>query len=310
MLAGVFLAFPAAADMPLAQALSSPGAAAPASSGRPIPSLTPQQWLLVVNVVSAPLILGLLWAGNVIRPGSLAGGRAVSGHPWWIWLFAAIVVWMAVQVGAGAAGSIPAVKEAAGSLKGIALMQGGGYLLGILSAFFMLRLLAAGASGAGLSVRAKDIPIGLGCLLLAYPILDLAGRAGVWIATKVSGERPDVLAHDVLRTIVDQRDSAWAWAVGLTVIVLAPIVEEIIYRGLLQSAAVSALKKPWLGILASSAVFAGVHYAAVPPHALANLFVLGVAMGIAYERTKSLGVPIIMHIGFNAANVGLALWLA
>jgi membrane protease YdiL (CAAX protease family) len=34
---------------------------------------------------------------------------------------------------------------------------------------------------------------------------------------------------------------------------------------------------------------------------------LGLAMGIAFERTKRLGVPIIMHICFNGLNVALAL---
>ena len=37
------------------------------------------------------------------------------------------------------------------------------------------------------------------------------------------------------------------------------------------------------------------------------LFALGAGMGLAYERTRRLGVPIVMHMGFNAANIALAM---
>ena len=44
-------------------------------------------------------------------------------------------------------------------------------------------------------------------------------------------------------------------------------------------------------------------------HAIATLFVLGLAIGVAYERFKGLGVPIAMHAGFNAINIALVLWV-
>jgi membrane protease YdiL (CAAX protease family) len=45
---------------------------------------------------------------------------------------------------------------------------------------------------------------------------------------------------------------------------------------------------------------------AVPAHALPSLFVLSMAMGIAFERTRAIGVPITMHVAFNLGNIIVA----
>jgi membrane protease YdiL (CAAX protease family) len=65
----------------------------------------------------------------------------------------------------------------------------------------------------------------------------------------------------------------------------------------------------WISILGTSTLFTLVHRMGQPPvpwHALVPIFVLSVSMGVAYERTKRIGVPIAMHVCFNALNVALA----
>ena len=44
----------------------------------------------------------------------------------------------------------------------------------------------------------------------------------------------------------------------------------------------------------------------MPWYAIAVLFVLGWILGFAFEKSKSIGVPILIHVLFNAANVLLA----
>jgi len=44
----------------------------------------------------------------------------------------------------------------------------------------------------------------------------------------------------------------------------------------------------------------------VQPHALIGLFVFGLGLGWAYERTGRLWAPIAMHALFNAGNLMLA----
>ncbi len=103
------------------------------------------------------------------------------------------------------------------------------------------------------------------------------------------------------------------WALIAAAVVGAPLVEEMIYRVFLQSSISRATGLPWVGILAAAVVFAVAHAVGpaeqrVPWYAAVPIGVLGLACGLAYERTKRLLVPITMHACFNAMNVAMAMW--
>ncbi len=88
-------------------------------------------------------------------------------------------------------------------------------------------------------------------------------------------------------------------AVFLAIAVAAPIVEEIIYRGILLSVLDRMMAK-WPAILVSAAVFASVHL--LDPNAIAvipGLFLVGVALAWAALRTGDLSLPIALHSGIN-----------
>src|SRR5690606_7255759 len=111
----------------------------------------------------------------------------------------------------------------------------------------------------------------------------------------------------------EQRDNPWVYAVIASAVLGAPIIEELTYRVFLQSALARALVDRLAAVLVTSALFALVHRvgaAPVPWHAIAPIFALGLAAGIAYERPARPLVPIVMHAAFNATNVALALVLA
>ena len=79
--------------------------------------------------------------------------------------------------------------------------------------------------------------------------------------------------------------------------VIAPVAEEIFFRGILQNFLLGATKKTGLPIVLSAAAFAAVHFS--QPHAMPALFFLGVLLGAAYARTGRLFVPIVIHAAFN-----------
>ncbi len=84
-------------------------------------------------------------------------------------------------------------------------------------------------------------------------------------------------------------------------VVLAPLAEEVFFRGLLQSAIRARTRRPWAAILVASAFFALMHTST--PHALGGLFILAVGMGYNYERTGRLYPAILIHTIFNGVIV-------
>lgn len=83
------------------------------------------------------------------------------------------------------------------------------------------------------------------------------------------------------------------------VVVIGPVLEEIIFRGYLQSALTERFS-PAVGIVASALVFAGFHF---QPEAFPLLALIGGACGIAYHVTQSLWPAMLLHILNNAAFV-------
>ena len=88
----------------------------------------------------------------------------------------------------------------------------------------------------------------------------------------------------------------------LAVAVLAPLVEEILFRGLLQNA--FAKRMPiWAAIALASAIFAAVH---MQFYAFPALMVMGASFGLLYHLTGSLRVNIVVHMINNAAALLLS----
>ncbi|MFP4105485.1 MAG: CPBP family intramembrane glutamic endopeptidase [Phycisphaerae bacterium] len=83
--------------------------------------------------------------------------------------------------------------------------------------------------------------------------------------------------------------------------VLAPIAEEMYFRGVLQSVARDHLKSPLRAMLIVSAVFTFVHLPFWQD--FPSLFALSLVMGYCYERSGRLLVPILIHALFNTTSI-------
>ena len=84
-------------------------------------------------------------------------------------------------------------------------------------------------------------------------------------------------------------------------LIVAPVAEEILFRGILLPLFMKRLGAGPAVIL-SSALFALIHFH-VP--SFFPLFVLATGLALAYIYTSSLWVPIMMHALFNGINLGL-----
>ena len=131
------------------------------------------------------------------------------------------------------------------------------------------------------------LPVCLGLLLLSNAI-------SIWLGYPL--ESHPVLLH--FRTM----SPAWQVIAVINAVVLAPLAEEVFFRGLLQSYFRRMLHAPRLGIVMVSIVFAMIH-AGAEPQAVPSLFALSLALGYNYERTGRLISPILIHAIFNAVSL-------
>lgn len=90
----------------------------------------------------------------------------------------------------------------------------------------------------------------------------------------------------------------------LGAVIAAPLAEELLFRGMILTMLQRASGSPWIAVLGAAAIFAAFHWS--NPDAVLPLFIFGSALGVAFARSGSLAVPIVMHVCFNAKTI---LWL-
>jgi uncharacterized protein len=88
----------------------------------------------------------------------------------------------------------------------------------------------------------------------------------------------------------------------VAVAIAAPIVEELLFRGYLQTALTSHVGAP-IAILLASFIFALVH---LQPYAIPALMLIGLTFGYLYHRTGSLKVNIALHVVNNALAIAFS----
>ncbi len=274
-------------------------------------------WTLVIAGL-AGLVLVVLAVAGVFRPSGVGSTiRDVKAFPSFVWLFMGLLILLVGPMAGDALAGLPGTFEKLTGNEIVldevdqeALRFGGAALVGSIVGLALVYLMNKSAKDAGLKIGGMDMLIGIGGFLLAFPLIQLATMGGIAATQQMTGENPPQIAHETLQLIVDNRGHNAVWVIIVAAVVCAPIIEELVFRMGLQSALLKLFGNPWPAITLSSAMFAAIHWTILPEnswHAMATLFALGMCLGVAFERTKRLGVPIAMHIAFNALNVTLAM---
>ncbi|XP_071690846.1 uncharacterized protein [Rutidosis leptorrhynchoides] len=89
-----------------------------------------------------------------------------------------------------------------------------------------------------------------------------------------------------------------AYLVGITG-VLAPVLEENVFRGFLMVALTKWVPTP-ISVIISAAVFSAAH---LTPGEFPQLFILGTALGLSYAQTRNLLTPITIHALWNSGVI-------
>src|SRR5690606_26392631 len=88
---------------------------------------------------------------------------------------------------------------------------------------------------------------------------------------------------------------------AVAAVLVAPVSEELVFRGYLYPAAKRFAGK-WMAAICTGLVFAAAHGSLV---ALLPLFIFGVVLAVLYEKTGSIWAPVAVHFCFNGATVGI-----
>lgn len=158
---------------------------------------------------------------------------------------------------------------------------------------------------------AREMLAGFLALLAAMPMV-LGSSAICMIIAKMLEQPAPTVGHEMLKTLLDSTDPLATALMVTSAVLVAPILEEIIFRGLVQTALLAWLgpQSRWLMLLIASAVFALIHGSVASWHVLPGLFILGLVLGWLYEKYNSLLPAIVLHTLFNLVNIGLGMMQA
>ncbi len=169
--------------------------------------------------------------------------------------------------------------------------------------------------GFGLNVKTihKDFGVGFVNLLSVWPFVILMIILTMFFGKLIWGQGFEMQQHQELELIAAHSQLPVRVLIVVTVVVVMPVFEEMLFRGLFQTMIRSFLgrfcaarSKPetykgvWLSIVIASGLFATIHSNAGHWPAL---FALSMCMGYAYEKSGSLFRPIFIHSLFNTTSI-------
>jgi len=111
-----------------------------------------------------------------------------------------------------------------------------------------------------------------------------------------------MLSRRTMPDFLPQAGALVRWQLALIASVIAPAVEEFVFRGLVLRRLVGS-RGLWPGILITSAIFALLH-----PQALLGAFVIGIVLALLYLSSGSLLLSILAHaINNSVVSLGILL---
>lgn len=272
---------------------------------------------LVILVAGALAGAGAFAARRRLLPEDRLHARAAQAAriPGARWMLAGIAGWLAwVFVGGFSLAAAGARGDSGPSLSAGAWMMVPAYLAGlgaVVAALWTVRAHTAPL----VALRRSHLRDGAVACLLGLPIALAVGTltflAAHLLSRLTGAPPPGEVAHGTLEQILAERESAglswWLLPVALQVVVLAPLFEEVVYRGCVQSALLSVTGRTWLAAILASMLFSLVHVGATPWHALPTLFMVGLTCALLVERSGRIWPAVAFHAAFNGVNLGLAL---
>lgn len=253
----------------------------------------------VMALFAAILVSGILLNANRISRGVSTPNFAGVSVPWGlfppikiaVYTLFALILFQSFE--AFLAGVFPAdyPRRKVFLLIRIALFQNA-----VVLALVLLFFRQSGHSISRLNLNADRFLWGFKRALKSYaaffPVLILI-LIGSHHLNRVLGVEPS--PQPLVSRLLEERGFALFW-LGVIAVFLAPLVEEIYFRGVFYPALKKWIKLPG-AMMVSALLFSLVH---LEPAGLIPIFALGVLLAWSYEKTRELMVPIMIHAIHNA----------
>lgn len=153
--------------------------------------------------------------------------------------------------------------------------------------------------------RRRDVDLGLRFRWIDAPlgaVLGLVCQLGlvelVYLPIRNNAELHDKITKPA-KELTDLAHGPGFVVLGLLITVGTPIVEELFFRGVVQTALAERFR-PWAAIVLSALAFGLAHQQLLQ---LPGLFAFGLVLGVLYHRTGRLGLGIVTHAVFNLTTV-------
>ena len=265
--------------------------------------------------VAVPLTVRLVRRGPLRQPQRLPpGGSAwplVLALAWglfaWILVPTAYLAWRGYEPGKVDLATMPPRDVA---FLSVARNLGG--FVAVLTADLLI--FRGNLTGLGFSRRQGGPGIWSG-LLLGCVFVPLVFGASVlieWLYRAIGYTHPS--AHEILHVMGVAADPVVRLALIVGAVVVAPVSEELLFRGHAQTAirrafarlttaggdtaAVPPAWATWAAIVLASGLFTSVH----PVWTWPPIFLLSLCLGWVYERTGNLWAPVVVHALFNGVS--------
>jgi len=174
------------------------------------------------------------------------------------------------------------------------LFQVGLTLATLATVGLIVRVRGGGRRALGLHGHRFGRNVGLGVYgFLCFLPIHAALMLGVQAALERLSLRP--MVQEPVRLMLETESPVALVAVALVGVLVAPVGEEVLFRGFIQGALREACGAR-AALVGTAALFAAIHFNLF---AFPALLVLGLVLGYLYDRAQSLVGPIVLHALYN-----------
>lgn len=164
-------------------------------------------------------------------------------------------------------------------------------------AFFVKSVHATWREAFGFGADGNRAALRLGALagVAMVPVMLALGQVSAWVLTWF-GVEPEL--QTAVRVLQAEQPPALIAYLGVFTVAIAPLGEELIFRGVLYPTLCSVVR-PATAMWGTSLFFAAIHLNAMT---FLPLTLLAIVLTKLYQHTGNLAAPIVTHALFNLAN--------